>query len=275
MIFGWNLLTLYGAGDYYAYDAQQDSAERLARPYGEVEVIRRDYMRGLSGQVLDEPFMEQLKAGYGDSDTGTIQWNRNSSSPFHCLNAMLSRSGVTAMGFDRSEVRDFWVNPEEEHLTEEEMDYWKGQASGLKPFRLDYAGGWQRMAQDCNLLCQVAVLLSAVCLCRLFAEEHRTRTDQLVLASARGKTTAFWARRFAGVSFAAGLSLFFFHGVCRHLLWGLRPGRIFHRPPAVERGTSPAFHLSMGGYVLVLLSLLAFCGYCDIILVVHSDCLPC
>lgn len=275
MIFGWNLLTLYGAGDYYAYDAQQDSAERLARPYGEVEVIRRDYMRGLSGQVLDEPFMEQLKAGYGDSDTGTIQWNLNSYSPFRYLNAMLSRSGVTAMGFYRSEVRDFWVNPEEEHLTEEKMDYWKGQASGLKPFRLDYAGGWQRMAQDCNLLCQVAVLLSAVCLCRLFAEEHRTRTDQLVLASARGKTTAFWARWFAGVSFAAGLSLFFSMVYVGIYCGVYGPDGFFTALQLWSEGLALPLHLSMGGYVLVLLSLLAFCGYCDIILVVRSDCLPC
>lgn len=256
MIFGWNLVTLNSTGYYYDYDAQQNEVERLPRPYGEVEEIRRDYMRGLSGQELDDTLMEQLTAGYGDSDTGTRQWNLNSYSPFRYLNTMLSRAGVTAQGFYRSEVWSFWVNPEENLLTEEEIAYWQGQASGLGTFTLDYAGGWQGMAQDCGLLCQVAVLLSAACVCRLFSEEHRTRTDQLVLTSARGKTTAFWARWCAGVSFAAGLTLtlsgVYILAYC-----------IFYGPDGFStalqlwsEGVALPLHLSMGGYVLVMVALL-------------------
>ncbi|MBM6897889.1 hypothetical protein H9X86_11095 [Pseudoflavonifractor capillosus] len=256
MIFGWNLVTLNSTGYYYDYDAQQNEVERLPRPYGEVEKIRRDYMRGLSGQELDDTLMEQLTAGYGDSDTGTRQWNLNSYSPFRYLNTMLSRVGVTAQGFYRSEVWSFWVNPEENLLTEEEIAYWQEQASGLGTFILDYAGGWQGMAQDCGLLCQVAVLLSAACVCRLFSEEHRTRTDQLVLTSARGKTTAFWARWCAGVSFAAGLTLtlsgVYILAYC-----------IFYGPDGFStalqlwsEGVALPLHLSMGGYVLVMVALL-------------------
>lgn len=256
LIFGWNLVTLNSTGYYYDYDAQQNEVERLPGPYGEVEEIRRDYMRGLSGQALDDTLMEQLTAGYGDSDTGTRQWNLNSYSPFRYLNTMLSRVGVTAQGFYRSEVWSFWVNPEENLLTEEEIAYWQGQASGLGTFTLDYAGGWQGMAQDCGLLCQMAVLLSAACVCRLFSEEHRTRTDQLVLTSARGKTNAFWARWFAGLSFAAGLTLtlsgVYILAYC-----------IFYGPDGFStalqlwsEGVAFPLHLSMGGYVLVMVALL-------------------
>lgn len=256
MILGWNLLTFVSTGYYYVYDAEKNDVERLPRPYGEVEAMRRDYMRGLSGQVLDDPLMEQLTAGYRDSDTGTRQWNLNDYSPFRYLNTMLSRSGVTAQVFYRSMVWKFGVNREENLLTPEEITYWQEQASGLEPFRLDYAGGWQAMAQNCGLLSQVAVLLSAVCVCRLYAEEHRTRTDQLVLASARGKTTAFWARWCAGVSFAAGLTLalsgVYILAYC-----------IFYGPDGFstalqlwsEGGALP-LHLSMGGYVLVMVALL-------------------
>ena len=256
LIFGWNLLTLHSTGYYYAFDAQENNVERLPRPYGEVEEIRRDYMRGLSGQVLDDPLMEQLTAGYRDSDTGTRQWNLNGYSPFRFLNTMVSRAGVTAQGFYRSQVWEFWVNPEEYVLTQEEIAYWQGQASGLGTFTLDYAGGWQAMAQDCGLLCQVVVLLSAACLCRLYAEEHRTRTDQLVLTSARGKTTAFWARWCAGVSFAAGLTLalsgVYLLAYC--LFYG--PDGFSTALQLWSEGTALPLHLSMGGYVLVMVALL-------------------
>ena len=267
MILGWNLLTFASTGYYYVYGAQKNDVERLLRPYGEVETMRRDYMRGLSGQVLDDPLMEQLTAGYRDSDTGTRQWNLNDYSPFRYLNTMLSRSGVTAQGFYRSMVWKFGVNREENLLTPEEIAYWQEQASGLEPFRLDYAGGWQAMAQNCGLLSQVAVLLSAVCVCRLYAEEHRTRTDQLVLASARGKTTVFWARWCAGVSFAAGLALalsgVYILAYC-----------IFYGPDGFstalqlwsEGGALP-LHLSMGGYVLVMVALLVLGGMAMVSLV--------
>lgn len=255
MILGYNLLSINGTGYYYDYDAQQNDVERLNKVYGEVEDMRRDYLRGLSGQVLDDLLMDQLAAGYGDSDTGTIQWNLNSYSPFRYLNTMLDRSGVTAEGFYDNHIRLFSPDPDLYPLTEGERAYWQGKASSLGPFTLDYAGGWQAMAQDSGLLCQVAVLLSAMCLCRLFSQEHRTRTDQLVLASAKGKTTAFWARWAAGCSFAAGLTLAL-SGVYILVYGGFYGLDGFSTALQLWSGGTLPLHLSMGGFVLVLLALL-------------------
>ena len=127
------------------------------------------------------------------------------------------------------------------------------------PFTLDYAGGWQAMARDSGLLCQVAVLLSAMCLCRLFSEEHRTRTDQLVLTSAKGKTTVFWARWAAGCSFAAGLTLVLSGGYI--LVYGGFYGLDgFSTALRLWSGGTLPLHLSMGGFVLVLLALLVLGG---------------
>lgn len=256
MIFGWNLLTFSSSGYYYqVYDAQEHTVERQIGNYGEVEDIRRDYLRGLSGQLLDDSLMEQLAAGYGDSDTGTILCNLDDYSPFAYLNTMLGRDEATAQSFYRDEVRRFVVNQEDCLLTDKEVAYWQEKASSLGPFRLDYAGGWQAMAWDSGLLCQVAVLLSAMCLCRLFSEEHRTRTDQLVLASAKGKTTAFWARWCAGVSFAAGLTLTL-SGVYILVYGGFYGLDGFHTALQLWNLGIVPLHLSMGGYVLVLLALL-------------------
>lgn len=256
MIFGWNLLTFSSTGYYYnVYDAQDRTVERQIGNYGEVEALCRDYMRGLSGQLLDDSLMEQLAAGYADSDTGTILSNLDSYSPFAYLNTMLGQDGVTAQSFYRDKVRRFVVNQEDCLLTDKEVDYWQEKASSLGPFTLDYAGGWHSMAWDSGLLCQVAVLLSAMCLCRLFSEEHRTRTDQLVLASARGKTTAFWARWCAGVSFAAGLTLVF-SGVYILVYGGFYGLDGFSTALQLWRQGVAPLHLSMGGYVLVMLALL-------------------
>ena len=47
----------------------------------------------------------------------------------------------------------------------------------------------------------------SICLSGLFAEEHTKRTDQLILCSKHGKGMAYWAKIFAGISFAIGISL--------------------------------------------------------------------
>ena len=204
-----NISPLLGTGYYYRYDAQRGTVDRTAMPYGEVEKLRRDSLRALSGQVLDEALMDQLKENYRDSQAGTIQWNLNAYSPFLYLNTVEDRSGASAEDFYRQQVQRFQKENVSAPLTDAELAYWQEQAAGLGLLYLDYAGGWQAMAEHCGLLCQVVVLLVTVALCRFCSEEHRARTDQLVLSSEKGKTTAFWARCAAGVSFAVGIALVF------------------------------------------------------------------
>ncbi len=254
LLFGWSLLTFYGTGYYYRYDAQTNSVEQLSRPYREVEALRRDSMRALSGRVLDEPLMKELIGQYSEDKTGTRMWNFNSYSPILYLNLMEDRTGITAEGFYASWLRTF--DPTFIPLTGEEQSYWQEMASTLGSLTLDYAGGWQAMARNCVLLCQVTVLLTAVCLCRLFSQEHRARTDQLVLSSVRGKTAAFWARWAVGASFGAGLSLVFsgLYVLLNCVLYG--PDGFSTALQLWSKGTSFPLHLSMGGFVLLLLALL-------------------
>lgn len=254
LLFGWSLLTFYGTGYYYRYDAKTNSVEQLSRPYCEVEALRRDSMRALAGQELDEPLMEALIGQYSGDKTGTRMWNLNSYSPFLYLNTIGDRTDLTAEGFYASCLRTF--DPAFLSLTAQEQAYWQEMAVSLGPLTLDYAGGWHAMAQNCGLLCQVTVLLTAVCLCRLFSQEHRTRTDQLVLSSVRGKSVAFWARWAAGSSFGAGLSLAFsgVYVLLHCVLYG-RDG--FSTALQLwSMGISCPLHLSMCGFVLILLALL-------------------
>ena len=254
LLFGWNLLTFYGTGYYYRYHAQTNSVERLSKPYREVEILRRDSMRTLAGQELDEPLMEALIGQYRDDETGTVLWNLNSYTPFLYLNTMGDRTDITAEGFYAGYLRVF--DPAFIPLTGEEQSYWQEMAGSLGSLTLDYAGGWQAMAQNCGLLCQVTVLLTAVCLCRLFSQEHRTRTDQLVLSSARGKTAAFFARWAAGASFGAGLALVFsgLYVLLYCVLYG--PDGFSTALQLWSMGSCCPLHLSIGGFILLLLALL-------------------
>ncbi len=117
------------------------------------------------------------------------------------------------------------------------------------------------MVERCGLLCQAAVLLVTAALCRFCSEEHRARTDQLVLSSEKGKTTAFWARCAAGVSFAVGIAVVF--SALQMALCGMLYGIDGVSVPLqlwVE-GSFSALPVTMGQFVLILLVLLVLaCG---------------
>lgn len=267
-----NISPLLGTGYYYRYDAQRGTVDRTAMPYGEVEKLRRDSLRALSGQVLDEALMDQLKENYRDSQAGTIQWNLNAYVPFLYLNTMEDQSGASAEDFYRQQAERFQKENVSAPLTDAELAYWQEQAAGLGPMYLDYAGGWQAMAEHCGLLCQVVVLLVTVALCRFCSEEHRARTDQLVLSSEKGKTTAFWARCAAGVSFAVGIALVF--SALQMALCGALYGMDGFAAPLqlwVE-GSFSALHVSMGQFVLILLGLLVLaCGMTAVFVMLLSE----
>ena len=267
-----NISPLLGTGYYYRYDAQWGTVDRTAMPYGEVEKLRRDSLRALSGQVLDEALMDQLKENYRDSQAGTIQWNLNAYSPFLYLNTMEDQSGASAEDFYRQQAERFQKENVSAPLTDGELAYWQEQAAGLGPMYLDYAGGWQAMAEHCGLLCQAAVLLVTAALCRFCSEEHRARTDQLVLSSEKGKTTAFWARCAAGVSFAVGIALVF--SALQMALCGALYGMDGFAAPLqlwVE-GSFSALHVSMGQFVLILLGLLVLaCGMTAVFVMLLSE----
>ena len=267
-----NISPLLGTGYYYRYDAQRGTVDRIAMPYGEVEKLRRDSLRALSGQVLDEALMDQLKENYRDSQAGTIQWNLNAYSPFLYLNTMEDQSGASAEDFYRQQAERFQKENVSAPLADAELAYWQEQAAGLGPMYLDYAGGWQAMAEHCGLLCQVVVLLVTVALCRFCSEEHRARTDQLVLSSEKGKTTAFWARCAAGVSFAVGIAVVF--SALQMALCGALYGMDGFAAPLqlwVE-GSFSALHVSMGQFVLILLGLLVLaCGMTAVFVMLLSE----
>ena len=137
-----NISPLLGTGYYYRYDAQWGTVDRIAMPYGEVEKLRRDSLRALSGQVLDEALMDQLKENYRDSQAGTIQWNLNAYSPFLYLNTVEDQSGASAEDFYRQQAERFQKENVSAPLTDAELE----ETPPAQPHLCDRCG---KCAQAC------------------------------------------------------------------------------------------------------------------------------
>ncbi len=90
-------------------------------------------------------------------------------------------------------------------LTEKEKAFWREKEAQIdKPVTYLYYDGLGRCAVHFVPTIGVLTLLFvAVSLSGIFAEEHTRRTDQLILTGAKGKSTAYYAKILAGISFAA------------------------------------------------------------------------
>ncbi len=90
-------------------------------------------------------------------------------------------------------------------LTEGELQYWEAQEENIaKPFVYGYADGWDWIIAEIYSLNVMLLLIIAICLSTVFAEEHVRKTDQLILCSKYGKRSLYTAKILAGVTF--GLS---------------------------------------------------------------------
>lgn len=86
-------------------------------------------------------------------------------------------------------------------LTESEKKFWRNKENQMPiPLAYYYHEGYE-IALDSFLTIGVVMLFFvAICLSSVFSEEHTRRTDQLMLSSAKGKTTAYWAKILAGIT---------------------------------------------------------------------------
>lgn len=249
---------LMGTGYYYEYDAENKGARRISKPYAEVEAIRRDYLRSLSGRILDEELMEQLKKGYLDDEIGTIQWNLNSYDPFVYLNVIKDKNWESATAEEFYDYQSSAIQSGLDYfeLSGEDRSYWEEKVAKLGSLIVDYSGGWQAMLENSSFLCLVVILLITVGLCSSFSKEHQYRTDQLLLSSLNGRKTLFLAKLAAGESLAMGVSLvsFLLYVAACGVLYGLDG---FYTPIQLwTKGSLSSLNLTMGQLALLYLGLL-------------------
>lgn len=86
-------------------------------------------------------------------------------------------------------------------LTESEKEFWRNKENQMPvPLTYHYHEGYETALDSFLIIGVVMLFFAAICLSSVFSEEHTRRTDQLMLSSAKGKTTAYWAKILAGIT---------------------------------------------------------------------------
>lgn len=175
--------------------------------------ILRDGAQRMDGQVMDETFFSAMRktlsqAGeIGDhyNDLYFYAVNADYYYPYYmALELDLDPKTATAEDFynaRRALVERMWAAQE---LTGEEIAYWSAQEMQVQqPFTFrstrDGLNACLTVIYGMSTLIPIAV---AVCLCGVFSEERRTRTDQMIFSSKHGKGTICLAKLLAGITAA-------------------------------------------------------------------------
>lgn len=86
-------------------------------------------------------------------------------------------------------------------LTDAEKAFWEQKEAEIQmPLTYFYHQGYGMFAKSFNTLNILLPLFITICLSGVFTIEHTRRTDQLVLTSANGKTTVYFAKILAGIT---------------------------------------------------------------------------
>ena len=173
----------------------------------------RDGALRIDGQVMDEAFFSTMRKTLSETDEigdhlddlYFYAVNSDYYYPYYmAIELELDPKAATAEDFyiaRRALVERRWAAHE---LTGEEIAYWSAQEMQVQQpftFRSTRDG-----LNDCLTviygISTIIPVVIAVCLCGVFSEERRTRTDQMIFSSKQGKETICFAKLLAGITAA-------------------------------------------------------------------------
>ena len=121
--------------------------------------------------------------------------------------------------YDLKEIRQ-QMTMKDLKLSEKEKEYWKEKESMVqKPICNSYVEGGYRMWASFYSISILLPLLLAVCLSNLFSEEHKRRTDQLLLCTKEGRKQVYYAKLAAGMSFGLACAFLLMLATLLALYW--------------------------------------------------------
>ena len=190
----------------------------LSSDVKESQQLLRDGSLRMDGQVMDETFFSAMRrtlsqAGeIGDhfDDSFFYAVNPDYYYPYYmAITLGLDPKAATAEDFysaRRALVEREWAAQE---LTGAEIAYWSAQERQVQqPFTFrsieDGLSACLTVAYGISTTIPLAI---AVCLCGVFSEERRTRTDQMIFSSSQGKGTICLAKLLAGSTAALCASI--------------------------------------------------------------------
>lgn len=188
--------------------------------------LERDYARALEGQVIDQKLLSKMQEAYRNSkELNQKETTKNGSSELvitrtegDFTDEYLAYEAVYDYVVDVVGVNKVLTVTEEElyheiaadrqasmenlHLTEGEKLYWQEKIDQIEqPIRVSYTKGTVKVWISFYTASVFVLMLDAICLANVFAEEHQRKTDQLILCSRHGRSRLYLCKMAAGVSF--------------------------------------------------------------------------
>ena len=225
--------------------------------------------RRISGQVMDEPFFERVRAAADGNGLYQIREMFDLYSYFYLvdssyqgpyalisIDAGLDPKETTAAQFYEARERQLalqWAD-----LAEEDTAYWQAmEAQVEKPFVYRAVTGFRMLLRDVFGLSCILPLAAAVCVCGVFSTERRTRADELIFSSRHGHFPQYLAKVLAGTTVAAAASVLIIGANAALLLTYGADGFDAALQPEILSSSLP---ITMGQAVCILYGLLLLYG---------------
>lgn len=203
-----------------SYDIESEKADTQYPMF----LTDRNYQQMLNGREINQSLLEETVKAYGmipatAEKYSTTEEYQTYARPYSAIfNFVRNTTQMTfseimqwTPDFDdlyarrQSMLENQWIS---KNLSEKEKTFWQQKEAEIHtPFVYQVTESYDVLFRTVTTIGLLVLMTTAICLSGLFAEEHTKRTDQLILCSRHGKDMAYWAKIFAGISFAAGTSL--------------------------------------------------------------------
>lgn len=182
--------------------------------------VDRAYREKLSARAIDDDLLREMVAAYRQVPADAVRYTltdeyqtyaRPYSDIYGIVHNWTGMSFESIVNWNASEdslyaLRHIELEKgwEELRLTETEKAFWTAQESQIvKPVTYVYHEAYDILFDAFYTVGVEMLLLIAITLSSVFADEHTRRTDQLILSSMKGKSLAYWAKLLAGGTVSA------------------------------------------------------------------------
>lgn len=201
-------------GSYYV------EGKRIGSQY-DLFLVDREYQRALSGREIDQKLLEEAVMAYRKIPPTSMHYMlteeyqtyaRPYSAIFYLIQAWTLSSATSwepdEKAFYAARTKRLETSWQELFLSETEKEFWRKKEAQLQtPLTYFFHKGYLMSLEALATIGVLMLMFVSICLSSVFAEEHSRRTDQLVLSSAKGKSTVYWAKLTAGITLAVACSV--------------------------------------------------------------------
>lgn len=192
------------------YNEKTGSVETISEY--ELKNMEREVIHNFSGQLIDNASVRSIvEKNEADIDEARIWKYFNVSTIFWWINNVglyeiqvqepdvpITES-VTADRYYQNMLSEQFANIDSE-FSEPEALYWRNQIDQIDtPFEWQFGAGWYSFCERCHHYSILAAIFIIIGCCMIFPNEHRYKTDALVLSAQYGRKKIFTAKLISGI----------------------------------------------------------------------------